>query len=128
MALYSNPGDYLTAGDSVVQLREPEGGLPQAITWVAPAASQHIRHGQQARVEFIAGNGTRHSVLGEVTSVTAESPPGWLAELLPGTAGSRVSITLGRKSAFSVADGARCSIRILLPRQAPVSFLFSGLP
>ena len=128
MALYSNPGDYLTAGDSVVQLRESEGGLPQAITWIASAAAPHIRHGQQARAEFIAGNGNRHSVHGEVTSVTAEFPPGWLAELLPGAAGSRVSITLDQEPAFSFTDGTRCSIRILLPRQAPVSFLFSGLP
>ena len=132
MALYSNPGDYLAAGDPVVQIRQSfEGGLPQAIAWVAPAAAQHVRQGQQARVEFIDGNGNRQSVSGEVTGAAAEPPPGWLAELLwylPGAAGSRVSITLGREPVFSAADGTRCSIRILLPRQAPVSFLFSGLP
>ena len=128
MALRSNPGQYLTAGTRIAQLRDAEDQPVQAVLRVAPRMARRLRPGMQASVEWALADGEMRQLDGEVAVVSAGPLPNWLAELPPAAEASwhRVDISLESDSDLSVSDGTPCRIRIVLGRQTPVALLGLG--
>lgn len=128
-ALRSTPGEYLTAGSAVAQLRETEDQPLQAVLRVAPGMAQRIQLGMQASVEVVMPNGTTHRLDGEVSSVTPGALPNWLAALRPAMADSsahRVDVVLHHASDLSLPDFTPCRVRIVLGRQPLTALLGFG--
>ena len=128
VALHVAPGDYLPAGAAVARLRAADDRPPRAVLGVAPRTAQRIRPGMQASIEVVTPDGATSALHGEVDSVTAGPPPGWLAAMNPAVAGSmsRIDVVLRRTPDYSVPDGTPCRVRIVLGRHPPVALFGLG--
>ena len=127
-ALRSSPGEYVTAGGAVAQLRETEDLPLQAVLLAAPHVAKRIQPGMGASVEIVMPNGATRRLDGEVSSVAPGPLPNWLAALRPATANSahRVDVALHQASDLSLPDFTPCRVRIVLGRQALTVLLGFG--
>ena len=125
-SLFSVPGDYLTPGTAIAQVRDPADHLLQAVLRVDRQMARRLRPGMKATVEYAMADGRTGRSVGQVNRVTAGPLPDWLAGLKPAVprAWSRVDIAFSDPSAdFSPPDGTPCRIRIALGRYAPITLL-----
>ncbi|MDE0144825.1 MAG: HlyD family efflux transporter periplasmic adaptor subunit [Nitrospira sp.] len=127
-ALRSAPGEYLSAGGGVAQLREAEDQPLQAVLRVSPRTAQRIRPGMRASVEVMIPDGVKRRLDAEVTLVTPGPLPNWLASLEPAILDSahRVDVVLRQASDLSLPDVTPCRVRIVLGQQPLTVFLGFG--
>ena len=118
-ALRSAPGEYLSAGGAVAQLRETEVQPLQALLRVAPRTAKRIQPGMRASVEIMMPDDAQRRFDGEVSSVTPGPLPDWLATLQPAApdATHRVDVALHHASDLSLPDVTPCRVRIVLGQQ-----------
>ena len=128
MALRTTRGDYLPAGASVAQLRDPENHPVHAVLRVGPRIAQRIRPGMPASVEVGMPDGAIRSLPGEVVAVTTGSIPDWLAALAPAFAdpGHRVDVALRETPDFALPEGTPCRVHIVVGRHSPVALFGHG--
>ena len=127
-ALLSAPGEYLSAGAAIAEVREVGAGAFGAVLRADPELAGRLRPGMAASVEVaMPGGGTRR-LQGTVARTVASPLPGWLARLTPAFPPSfhRVDIVLDEAPGFAVADGTPCRIRLELGRHAPAALFDSG--
>ena len=124
MALEASPGDYLSAGSVVAQLRNHENKPLQAVLQVDSHIAKRLHADMQASIEIMAPDGTVREVGGAVASVAAGPLPHWLAEFRPeGTNPThRVDIMLHSQPDL-VPDGTACRVRIVLGQHSPIALL-----
>ncbi|MCE2475191.1 MAG: efflux RND transporter periplasmic adaptor subunit [Alphaproteobacteria bacterium] len=126
MSLFSDPGEFLMAGNTVAQVRKPKQPLLQAVLRVNRSTAQHIQPGMEATVEFMTTDGRTGRLEGEVDQITTGPLPDWLARLNPAVplARDRVDIVLrDPPTDFSLPDGTPCTVRVALGQHAPVALL-----
>ncbi len=119
MAIGASPGQFLTPGTAVAQIRGGEAESLKAIFRVPSRVAQRIEPGMRAVVEVdLAGE----AVYGEVASMTRDPAPDWLAGLLPALPDSAhlVEVVINPSSALAVADGTQCRIRIVFGQYSPI--------
>ena len=132
MALHSVPGEFISIGTPVAQIRSDPGidaGSVQAVLRVTPGMAQRIRTGMQASVEVqLPGIGTQW-LEGEVISVDAGPLPPWLAALPPTTAGTlqRIDIRLHEVPEGPVTNGTACRVHLVLGKSPPIALLANSL-
>ncbi len=128
MNLHVTPGDYVSAGTVIAQLRAGAARTPRAVLHVTPDTARHIKPGMSTDVGITMPDGTISRVPGKVISLTVGPYPLWLAALLhvPAGYGHRVDVELDQTSDLSAPDGAPCRIRIELGESAPIDILTSG--
>ncbi len=128
MILYANPGDYVSAGTVIAQIRSGETRSPRAVLHVTADLAQSVKPGMPATVGIAMPDGTISRVPGEVVSRTAAPYPQWLAALLhvPAGHGHRVEIELDQPPGAFAADGMPCRIHIDLGASAPLEILTAG--
>ena len=127
-ALLSAPGEYVSAGAAIAEVREAGAGAFEAVLHADPELAGRLRPGMAASVEVpMPGGGTRR-LQGTVARTAAGPLPGWLARLTPAFPPSshRVDIVLDEVPSFAVADGTPCRIRLELGRHAPAALFASG--
>ncbi|WP_428101150.1 HlyD family efflux transporter periplasmic adaptor subunit [Candidatus Rariloculus sp.] len=123
MALRAAPGQFLSAGSAVAQIREGELQPLKAIVRVAPNVAQRVEPGMRASVEIVMPGEAARVMDGEITLVTEEPLPNWLGSLLPAAASTapHVEVVLDQASEIPATDGARCRVRIVLGQYAPAA-------
>ncbi len=128
-ALRSAPGDYLSAGSAVAQVRDSRERAPRAVLQVAPRVAQRIQPGMRASVDVATPDGGTRRLPGRVAAVSAGPLPEWLAELGPALAepGRRVDVVLHDTAVLSLPDGTPSRVRIVLGRQSPAALFDVGL-
>ncbi len=125
MALYANPGDYVSTGSVIAQIRTGGNRPPRAVLHITSDMAQYIKPGMSANVEITMPDGALSRVPGEVISRTAGAYPLWLATLLhiPAGHGHRVDVELDQTPAILTSDGMPCRVHINLGKSAPIKIL-----
>ena len=127
-ALLSTPGEYLSAGAAIAEVRESSAGAFEAVLRTDPELAERLRPGMAASVEVQTPGGESRSFRGTVARTGAGPLPGWLARLTRSfpPPSHRVDIVLDETPGFAVADGTPCRVRLELGRHAPMAFFDSG--
>lgn len=123
-AIYKAPGDFVSTGSAIAELRSGESQTLHAVSHLAADTAQSIETGMSAKISIEQPDGTRAEFAGEVVSVTKDTPSQWLSTLLEIPAGHlhRVDISF-QDAALAVQEGMRCRIRINLGESAPIALL-----
>ena len=123
MALGASPGEFLTPGAAVAQVRAADGESLNAFVRVTPRVAQRIEPGMQATVEIELPGDVTEVHGGEIASVTGDPSPDWLDTLVPAAGDSThlVEIVLDPSSALAMPDGTRCRVRIVFGKYSPIA-------
>lgn len=119
-------GQAVVAGAEIAGIRSGTDGDLQAVAVVPPESAQRLEAGMETRV-LLRGAQEMSALQAQIREVApqAAAPPGWLSALgFPATGRSHmVWVTLEHAPDSRVADGAPCSLRVTLSRDAPVRLL-----
>ena len=124
MALRATLGDYLSAGTTVAQLREPVDRPLQAAVRASPRVAQRLRPGMPASVEVQLPGGATHRLDGTVSAVAGPSPV-WISHwpAAEADAAPRIDIDLEPVPGVALGDGTACRVRISLGRYSLAALL-----
>ena len=127
-ALLSAPGEYLSVGAAIAEVRESGAGPFEAVLRADPEFAGRLRPGMAASVEVQMPGGETRRFRGTVARKSAGPLPGWLARLTRSLQPSshRVDIVLDETPGFAVADGTPCRVRLEFDRHAPTALFDSG--
>lgn len=127
-ALLSAPGEYLSAGAAIAEVREAGAGAFEAVLHADPGLAGRLLPGMAATVEVAIPGGETRRLQGTVVRTATGPLPEWLARLMPAVPPSfhRVDIILDETPGFAVADGTPCRIRLELGGHAPTALLAFG--
>jgi len=125
MALGLTPGDYLSPGTAVAQIRTAEDDTVQAVTQVGSRLAGSIRSGMKASIEVAVPSGGIRRLNADVALVTPGSLPKWLAAERVPVVGKvhRVNVALDPQPDMLDLDGAACRIRVVLGPYRPIALL-----
>ena len=128
IALRPQPGEYISAGAAVAQIRESESGPLTAVLRVPEQVAQRIQPLMPAAVYVDLPDSEVQSLDGEVALVIGGPLPHWLAEQAPAVINSmsRVDVVLRQTPDLSFPDGAPCRARVILGSQAPAELFGLG--
>ena len=122
-ALWAAPGQFLSVGTAVAQIRDGEPEPLKAVIRVAPRVAQRIEAGMRASVEIVMPGEATRVMNGEVALMTEESPGDWIDSLLPLTGNSShlVEVVLDQAWDNPVSDGSECRVRIEFGHFSPAA-------
>ncbi len=129
MVLDLAPGQAVSAGAAVGQVRADSQGPPEIVAFVSHRDAARLREGMDAQVSIRDGRDESVQVVsGKVAGVSAavNDPPGWLLDqgLSVPQQPHEVRVGLGgRVTDPPVVDGAGVSLRIVLGRESFASLL-----
>ena len=122
-ALWATPGQFLTVGAAVAQIREGEPEPLKAVIRVAPRVALRIEAGMRASVEIVMPGEATRVISGAIALMTEESLGDWIDSLLPVTGNSShlVEVVLDQASNIPAPDGSQCRVRIEFGQFSPAA-------